>query len=231
MNKIPTHTEHGLFGDDTALWSSVNTITSLSFRLQKSVDAFESWCKSWKLKLQPTKTEMIHFIIHPRKKYKHPVEAKVDNTTIKPLDHTRYLGVIIDKQLNWRRHLDHIETKIAPRIGLLRYLSRTAYEPNSRKMINIFKSIARSIIIYGYPALLTADHNVWNRIQIIQNKALRAALGLPMYTSVEYIHKISTIPKIKDYATTLLKQPIQTATADKDTTSRKHLRDILEQIS
>ncbi|CAF2040813.1 unnamed protein product [Rotaria magnacalcarata] len=121
MNDIPTHIEHGLFADDTALWTASNTMTYLSSRLQQSVDAFESWCKSWKLKLQPTKTEMIHFTIHLRKKYKHPVEVKVDNTTIKPLDHTRYLGVIIDKQLNWRRHLDHIETKIAPRIGLLRY--------------------------------------------------------------------------------------------------------------
>ncbi|CAF2114894.1 unnamed protein product [Rotaria magnacalcarata] len=121
MNDIPTHIEHGLFADDTALWTASNTMTYLSSRLQQSVDAFESWCKSWKLKLQPTKTEMIHFTIHLRKKYKHPVEVKVDNTTIKPLDHARYLGVIIDKQLNWRRHLDHIETKIAPRIGLLRY--------------------------------------------------------------------------------------------------------------
>ena len=55
MNGIPTHTEHGLFADDTALWTSANTMTSLSRRLQKSIDALESWCKSWKLKLQPTK--------------------------------------------------------------------------------------------------------------------------------------------------------------------------------
>ncbi|CAF1942358.1 unnamed protein product [Rotaria magnacalcarata] len=101
-------------------------MTCLSSRLQQSEDAFESWCKSWKLKLQPTKTEMIHFTIHPRKTYKHPVEVKCDNTIIKPLDHTRYLGVIIDKRLNWRRHLNHIETKIAPRIGVLRYPLRTA---------------------------------------------------------------------------------------------------------
>ncbi|CAF1148876.1 unnamed protein product [Rotaria magnacalcarata] len=230
-NEIPTHTEHGLFADDTALWKSSNTMTYLSSRLQKSVDAFESWCKSWKLKLQPTKTEMIHFTIHPRKKFKHQVEVKVDNTIIKPLDHTRYLDVIIDKRLNWRRHLDHIETKIAPRIGLLRYLSRTAYEPNIRTMINIFKSRARTIIIYGYPVLLTADQYVRNRLQIIQNKALRAALGLLIYTSVDYIHKIINSPKITDYATTLLKQPIQIATANNGIALKKYLQDILERIS
>ncbi|CAF3451796.1 unnamed protein product, partial [Rotaria sp. Silwood2] len=74
MNGLQTHTEHWLFTDDTALWTSANTMTSLSSRLQQSIDAFESWCKSWKLKLQPTQTELIHFSIHPRKKYKHRVE-------------------------------------------------------------------------------------------------------------------------------------------------------------
>lgn len=64
------HTEHGLFAGDTALWTSSSTISNLSARLQQSIDAFENWCKSWKLKFQPTKTEMIHFTIHPRKKYK-----------------------------------------------------------------------------------------------------------------------------------------------------------------
>jgi hypothetical protein len=72
-------------------------------------------------------------------------------------------------------------------------------------MINIFKSSARTIIIiYGFPVLLTAKQKVWDRLQIIQNKAIPAALGLPIYTSVEYIHRTSNIPKIKDYAITLL---------------------------
>lgn len=93
-------------------------------QLQQAIDAFESWCKSWKLQVQPTKTELIHFSYQPRKQYKHPVTANLDNTSIKPLESTRYLGVIIDKQLQWRSHLDNIERKIAPRMGLLRYLSR-----------------------------------------------------------------------------------------------------------
>ncbi|CAF3490069.1 unnamed protein product [Rotaria sp. Silwood2] len=97
-------------------------------------------------------------------------------------------------------------------------------------MINIFKSIARAIFIYGYPVLLTANQKVWHRLQIIQNKALRAALGPPIYTSVDYIHKISNVPKIKDYATTLLQQAIQTATSNNDITLKTNLQDILNRI-
>ncbi len=121
----------------------------------------------------------------------------------------------------------HIETKIAPRIDLLRYLSRTAYESNNKTRINNFKSIARTIIIYGYPVLLTANQKVWNRMQIIQNKAFLAVLGLPIYTSVD---KISNIPTNKDYATTLLQQSIQTATSNNDISLKTHRQDILNQI-
>ena len=93
-----------------------------------------------------------------------------------------------------------------------------------------FKSIVSTIIIYGYPVLLTADQRIWSRLQIMQNKALRAALGLPIYTSTKYIHQISHVSTIKEYATGLLQKAIQTATMNNDNTLRTHLQDIFDQI-
>ncbi|CAF4887091.1 unnamed protein product [Rotaria sp. Silwood1] len=92
MNGAPEHTEHGLFADDTALWTSSNTIASLTSRLQQSIDEFQSWCNSWKLKLQPSKTELVHFTVHPRKKFKNPISVKIDDTIVKTSNSTRYLG-------------------------------------------------------------------------------------------------------------------------------------------
>jgi hypothetical protein len=100
MNGIPTHTEHGFFADDTAIWTSSDTLSNLTSRLQQSIDVFQKGCKAWKQKLQPTKTEMIHFSIYSRKKYKNPVIVKVEDTVIQPLSSTGYLDVIIDKRLN-----------------------------------------------------------------------------------------------------------------------------------
>lgn len=230
MNGIPDHTEHGLFADDTALWTSSNTTSSISSRLQQSVVAFEKWCRCWKLKLQPSKTEMLHFNVHPRRKYKYEVSVKVEDTRIIPKDASRYLGVIIDKELKWNKHLQHIEKCVAPRISLLRYLSSAAQEPNERTMINIFKSIVRTVIIYGYPVLLTANKRIWKRLQIIQNKAIRAALNLPHYTSTQYIHQLANVPRIKDYAKSLLQKSIATSINNNDIILRNNLEEILAQV-
>lgn len=230
MNGIPDHTEHGLFADDTALWTSSNTTSNLSSRLQQSVVAFEKWCRCWKLKLQPTKTELIHFNVHPRRKYKFEVTVKVEDTMITPKDSTRYLGVIIDKELKWNKHLQHIEKCVAPRISLLRYLSSAAQAPNEKIMINIFKSIVRTVMIYGHQVLLTAGDNIWERLQIIQNKAIRASLNLPHYISTTYIHQLTNIPKIKDYAKSLLQQSINTAINNNDVILRNNLEEIQCQV-
>ncbi|CAF3858286.1 unnamed protein product [Rotaria magnacalcarata] len=161
MNGIPQHTEYGLFADNTALWTSSNTITSLSSKLQQSVDEFQSWCKSWKLKLQPTKTKLIYFTIHPQK------SLRIDS---------------------------------------------------------------RSIIIYDYPILPTANDQIWEKLQIMQNKAIHAALGLPIYTSVDYIHKLINILKIKEYAVTLLQSYTQTASSNNDQLLKTNLQEIANKL-
>lgn len=230
MNGMPSHTEHGLFADDTALWMSSNTTSNLTSRLQQSVVVFESWCRCWKLKLQPLKTELIHFNVHSRRKYKHEVAVKVEDTMITPKDATRYLGVIIDKQFKWNNHLQHIEKNVNPRISLLRYISRAAQEPNERTMMNIFKSIVRTVMIYGNAVLLTASNKIWKGLQIIHNKAILAALDLPHYTSTTYTHNSTKLPKIKDYATSLLQKSIHVAINNNDIIHRTNLESILSRV-
>jgi hypothetical protein len=230
MNSIPDHTEHGLFADDTALWTASNTITNLNQRLQTSNNEFYTWCTTWKLNIQPTKTEMLYFSPHPRKKYKNKLTIHVENTAINPTPSARYLGIIFDKQLKWRSHLHHIEEKIAPRISLLRLLSKLNPNSNKNIMTNLYKSLVRSIITYGSSILLTADEAIWNRLQIAQNKALRAALGFPSYTSTEYIHMKTNIPRIKIYAMSLLKQSIERAEKYNDTITKENLSRIMTSL-
>ena len=82
----------------------------------------------------------------------------------------------------------------------------------------------------GLLVLLTASEKIWERLQIIQNKAIRAALGLPSYTSIEYIHKISNILKIKQYTLKLLDQTIAKAHSNNNKTLETQLKDIQHEL-
>jgi hypothetical protein len=75
------------------------------------------------------------------------------------------------------------------------------------------------------------DNSIWKRLQVAQNKAIRAALGLPNYTSVEYIHQISNLPKAIQYATTLLERAIARAKAEKSTLIENLLSNIAKRSS
>lgn len=230
MNDIPQYTEHGLFADDTALWTSSNKTSSLSSRLQIASDKFQSWCKNWKLKLQPSKTELLHFNVHPRRKYKNEVLVTIEGVAIKPKASTRYLGLHFDPELKWTHHLKQIESKVTPRISLLRYLSRSSGEPNEMTMMNLYHSIVRTVMVYGFPLLLTAGDRVWKRMQILQNMAIRAALNLPKYTSTRYLHMITREPKLKDFAKKQMEKALNKAINDNDNTLRIAYEEILGRL-
>ncbi len=67
-------------------------------------------------------------------------------------------------------------------------------------------------------------------MQILQNKALRAAIGLQKYISTEYIHRNTKIPMIKNYAKDILNKAISRAEMYQDNTASENLKIILTGI-
>ncbi len=49
----------------------------------------------------------------------------IDNSPIYPVDHTKFLGVIIDQNLSWKYHITKTTNQISKNIGILRKLRNT----------------------------------------------------------------------------------------------------------
>ncbi|CAF3808931.1 unnamed protein product, partial [Adineta steineri] len=139
------------------------------------------------------------------------------NIDIRPQTSARYLGIIFDKQLRWQEHVKHIETRIQSRINLLRFLNRITPDSNEKIMLNIYKSLIRPILTYGSSVLLHAEDKIWNRLQIAQNKSIRAALNIPHFVSTTYIHQITNIPYIRSYVTNLTERALTRSQQLEDT--------------
>ena len=91
------------FADDIALWSyGRNTIMS-ECKIQKHLNKITKWCNTWRIKLNPSKTKVLHF-----SKRKHPLldcNIKMDNVKLKAEKIVRFLGVMFDHKLTLEEHI------------------------------------------------------------------------------------------------------------------------------
>ena len=88
------------------------------------VNKIPLWFKANKLSLNLTKTE--YTLFHPSKKrfLREPLPFfKLNNTVIERENITKFLGVLIDKNLSWKQHINDVSRKISKSIGIL-YKSR-----------------------------------------------------------------------------------------------------------
>ena len=137
------------FADDTLLYRTFEKDTylqdneNLNFELQK----VSNWLKENKLKLNIDKTRTILF--HPGKSvfWKNlNFEVKIGKTAVKMVKSYKYLGVIIDNNLNWTEHIEMVKSKLLKAIGVL---YKTRYFLNENSLYLIFNSLFMSHIRYG----------------------------------------------------------------------------------
>ncbi|GBN44281.1 hypothetical protein AVEN_211379-1 [Araneus ventricosus] len=109
MNDIPQvrNIMISLYADATAILSQGKTPDKAIVPLQNYLKNLEAWLVRWKIKLNVDKTEAILF----NKKNEDWPKVKVYGTPIEWKKEVKYLGIVLDKQLNFRAHTSLIKEK------------------------------------------------------------------------------------------------------------------------
>ena len=133
-----------LFADDCTLYFSHNNVYSLANIINTHLDNVSCWLTANKLTINTNKTHYI--IFHRHKKFTYPVPPIIlNNIVLNEVTHTKFLGVIIQQQLYWHKHINHIRDKIAKQCGIL-YLTRDCLYTKS--LITIYYSLVYSNLLY-----------------------------------------------------------------------------------
>jgi hypothetical protein len=99
----------------------------------------------------------------------------------------KYLGVIFDKKITRRLHIETIATK-APRI-FISICPLLKIEPlNVGKKLTLYKALMRSVLTYACPAWEFAADRHLSKLQRMQNKDLRTTCNLPRRTPTRDLH-------------------------------------------
>ena len=120
-----------------------NDRDSFDIELKKVSD----WLIANKLKLNVNKTRSM--LLHQVKNnfWKNiNLNLKIGKTVIKSLKNYKYLGIIIDCNLNWSEHVETVKTKLQKALGIL---YKTRHFLNEKSLYLIFNSLFMSNVRYG----------------------------------------------------------------------------------
>ena len=102
-------------------------------------------------------------------------------------DYVKSLGVLIDKNLTWKPHIDHIASKISKIVGIL---ARIRHHVPFNILLQIYRSLVFPYTLYGIPVWGQAAQRDLEKILILQKRALRLIFlsnnrthAIPLFTT------------------------------------------------
>ena len=104
------------------------------------------------------------------KRNEHLLSINLNNVIVKEQDVVTFLGVVIDKKLNWKAHVAHICSKISKSIAIMRIL-KFIFPKEILKML--YMSLIYSYLNYCNLIWGSAESGIIQPLFILQKKAIR----------------------------------------------------------
>ena len=148
-----------------------------------------------KLMLNPNKTQVL-LIPSLRQQVISTIKLYLNNELIKPIKTAKYLGITLDSQLKSDICISKLLTKISRSIEVMskihHYLTKTV-------LLNLYFALIHSQLLYGIAVLGSTYQTLINKLQVLQNKAMKIIEGCDWNSKVLDIylkHKILTIQNL-----------------------------------
>lgn len=193
---LPLHSNMLLYADDIVIYLSGRTFNEIFANMQADLNLINEWSVVNKLSLSPSKSKAL---LIGRKNTLEKLHTnnqfRLGMYEMEWVDHFTYLGVIIDRYLTFNLTIDQMHRKAAHR--LKNFVS-------IRKNLTLHSALvfAKSLILpyvdYGLFLLSGCQEAHLKKLQSLQNRILKAALGVNRLFNTRNLHHQSNILLIKD---------------------------------
>ena len=175
--QLPDININALFADDVTILAVRRTLEEAEHDAQKSVDIVVKWAKEWKLKLNATKSEVSFFSHYSGDKALRPT-ILIEGKPIGFNETPRLLGVTLDRSLTLTTHVDNICDEATNKLKMLSCVSHSKWGWRKEQVMRIYNSHLKSRMDYaGWAWQSNLSDRNYNRLEILQNRALRIATG------------------------------------------------------
>jgi hypothetical protein len=172
INDLPEYVKSNvrLFADDTILYRSIKSERD-SRILQDDLDRLVDWERDWLMEFHPGKCQVIRV---SRSKRPRTTTYTLHGHQLETVEHTKYLGVTISKDLSWNKHIDQVCSKAGKTLGMVK---RNIKVSQSKIKGQAFNSIVRPVMEYSCAVWDPYTDTNIRRLEMFQRRAARWTLN------------------------------------------------------
>ena len=176
MNDLPDFVQDcsiGLYADDIMLYVSHGDPAKLSEIIGKDLYNISRWITSNGLKMNVAKTQLNR---RSKDKKVEQIQVSIDGTELNKQSSIKYLGVLIDNDLAWKAHVNHLRQSCMARLAMIR---RAGHHLPCHVRKLLYQSFVLPNLDYCSVVWNSCGVVLSNKIERIQNYALRIIFQKP----------------------------------------------------
>ena len=185
---------YSLYADDTALYSTTTDFGRAAKNMQRNLTAINKWCNDNGIYMNINKTKYMVFGSRSVLDKLLNVKLRVDGLKLERVTSFSYLGVTLDQNWNFDKHVSKVVNLVTAKINQLR---RMRVFLNTKSTMLWYKNMILPILDYGDIFLTAASKENRCKMQTLQNKALRIVHKVDKFYESDSIHDESNILKLK----------------------------------
>ena len=169
-----------LFADDTNLFVTGKSVEIVINLANVELTKLSAWFKVNKLSLNVGKTNFMLFKAHGCPVVLPPhLAVKIDGKSIEGVGKAKFLGVIIDENLNWKSHISFITNIVARNVGVI---GRVRHKINANTTLLLYDTMVHSHLSYCNIIWASASKSNLSKLHRLQKRALRLISLSPRLT-------------------------------------------------
>ena len=159
-----------LFADESNLFCEHKNISNLEKTINNELCKVHTWLCANRLSLNIDKSNFV--IFHPPQKNVQGLKLnlKINDQQLNREFFIKYLGVMIDSNLNWKKHAESVVKKIRRSVGIL---SKIRYYVSTEILMTLYYALVYPFIMYGLIVWGNTYETTIKPVFVIQKRAVR----------------------------------------------------------
>ena len=109
-----------------------------------------------------------------------------------------FLGITFDESLNFRVHTEGLVIRARKRLNLIKIFSHKSWNLSHETLKGIYNALIGSLFVYSFFSIARIAKTNIERLQKVQNRAIRSIYRLEWTSPTDLIHSMSNLLLVKD---------------------------------